>query len=74
MIGATDYIGLGTLITAAGATIVSIIVALRQTTTHAQLTDVKSAVTTSNGATLGELAETNQARNVAKDAAAEGTP
>lgn len=54
---ATDYVGLGTLISAIGATVVSIIVALRQTSTKQQVNEVHAAVSMSNGATLGGKVE-----------------
>lgn len=71
---AFDYVGLGALITSTGTIVIGIIVALRQTTTHEQLDSVKSAVTTSNGHTLGELADKNEQRNVAQDEASEVAP
>lgn len=62
MIGATDYVGLGTLVTAIGTTIVSIIVVLRQTTTHTQIADVQNSVRLSNGKTIGEAVEAIEPR------------
>jgi hypothetical protein len=74
MLAAVDYIGLGTLVSAIGATIVSIIVALRQSSVKGQVNDVHAAVTTSNGNTLGMLADKVSAQLDAQDAATEGKP
>lgn len=63
----TDYIGIGTLITAAAAAVVSIIVALRQSQTHAAVAEVQQAVQTSNGATIGEIIEANDITGVSGD-------
>lgn len=65
MIGATDYVGIGTLVAAIGAAIVSIIVALRQPIIGAQVKDVREQVGTTNGHTIGQLIEGNEARKIA---------
>lgn len=57
-----DFVGVGTLITTTGAVIVSIIVALRQTSTHRQIEDVRQEVVTGNGTTIGLLAEATEQR------------
>lgn len=67
MLAATDYIGLGSLIAATCAGIVSIIVALRQNGTVQQVKDVHAAVSMSNGATLGQVIEKIDGRNEAID-------
>lgn len=59
MIGVTDYVGLGSLIAATCAGIVSIIVALRQNGTVAKVNDIHDQTATSNGRTLGEIVEAN---------------
>jgi hypothetical protein len=64
MIADTDYVGLGTLISAIGATIVSIIVALRQQGTKDAVREVHDAVKTANGQTLGELADAGELRRI----------
>lgn len=64
MIAATDYIGLGALITATAAAIVSIIVALRQNPIARKVDDVHEAVKTSNGTTIGEIVEANDLRDL----------
>lgn len=61
---AADYVGIATCITSLGAVIVSIIVAIRQTETHAQLTKVNAQVATSNGKTMGEIVEGYEDRRV----------
>lgn len=60
---ATDYVGLGALISATGAAIVSIIVALKQRPLAAKVEEVHTQVTTSNGETLAQLVEKNDARH-----------
>lgn len=60
-----DYIGICTLITSLGAAIVSIIVALRQTQTHAQLDRVATEVTTANGKSVANIIEGYEDRRVA---------
>src|SRR5258708_3494357 len=67
MIAVTDFVGISTLVTAIGAIIIGIVVALRQTNTIARVQTIKDAVTTSNGATLADLAEQNQAHNERTD-------
>lgn len=67
MLAQTDYIGLGTLISALGATIVSIIVALRQSGVKGQVDEVHAAVTTANGSTLGMIADKVSAQLDAQD-------
>lgn len=57
MLAVTDYVGLGSLIAATCAGLVSIIVACRQGGTIAKVDDVHAAVTTSNGATLAGVVE-----------------
>lgn len=54
-----DYIGFGTCVSAIAAAIVSIVVALRQTGTHAQISDVRDQLEMSNGATVGQVIEAN---------------
>lgn len=66
---ASDYVGIATLIGALGAAIVSIVVALRTNKIATTVDETRAAVHTSNGATIGELVETNQVRNVAQDIA-----
>lgn len=56
---ALDYVGLASLITSAGTVVIGIIVALRQTTTHAQISDVRDQLEMSNGATVGQVIEAN---------------
>lgn len=56
MIG-TDYVGIGTLVTACAAAAVSIIVAWRQSSTKRQVDEVHAAVSTSNGETLAGTVE-----------------
>lgn len=63
---AADYVGIATLITAMAAAIVSIIVALRQTGTQQQIEQVHDAVKTSNGQTIGQLAEAGEIRRVSE--------
>lgn len=74
MIGDIDYVGVGALVSSITAGIVAIIVALRQTSTHAQIADVQHSVTTSNGQTIGELVESNEIRRVEAAEHPEGTP
>lgn len=62
MIGA-DFVGLGALISATCAGIVSIVVALRQSNVSAKVDEVHAQVATSNGHTLGELVEKNEQRH-----------
>jgi hypothetical protein len=71
---ATDFVGLGALISAIGAAVVSVIVALRQTSTKAQINEVHAAVSTSNGETIADLVEKNDARNTAQDSNPEAKP
>ena len=52
-----DYVGLGALISATCAGVVSVVVALRQTETKQQVADVHAAVSMSNGGTLGGAIE-----------------
>lgn len=54
---ATDYVGIGALISAIGAAAVSVIVAWRQTSTKTQVGDIHAAVSTSNGTTLAGVVE-----------------
>lgn len=54
---ALDYVGLGALIGSTCAGIVSIIVALRQTSIGSNVSDVHAAVSTSNGNTLAGVVE-----------------
>lgn len=63
MIGA-DLVGIGSLIGTCGTVIIGIIVALRQTGTRAQIEQVHDAVKTSNGSTIGELAEAAEHRRM----------
>lgn len=74
MLAATDYVGLGTLITAIATSIVAIIVAYRQTNTNNKVDDVHAQVATANGHTLGQLAEKNEARHEAEEVTEKGTP
>lgn len=67
MIANTDYIALGTLITAIGTSVVGIIVAIRQTGSKAGIDAIHDAVRTSNGQTIGELVESNEVRRVDED-------
>jgi hypothetical protein len=66
MVLALDYVGIATIVSATAAAIVSIVVALRQTTTKAQTNEIHAAVSTSNGHTLGEVIEST-ARAVEAD-------
>ena len=59
---ASDYVGIATLITAAGAAVVSIVVALRQHDTRNEVAAVHDAVRTSNGDTIGQLIEAGEVR------------
>lgn len=70
----TDYVGLGALISAIGAALVSVIVALRQSGTKSQVADIHDAVHMANGQTLGQVVEESQARDVAIDKAKEANP
>lgn len=70
---ALDYIGLGALISATCAGIVSIVVALRQPGISKQVDEVHAAVSAPNGLTIGEMIQKNEDRNVAKDAQPEAT-
>lgn len=54
---ATDYVGIGTLVTATAAALVTVIVAWRQTGTKRQVDEVHAAVSTSNGETLAGTVE-----------------
>jgi hypothetical protein len=63
MLAVTDYVGLGTLIAAISASIVSIIVAIKQQPIATKVNDVHAAVTVSNGHTIGELVEKNEIRH-----------
>jgi hypothetical protein len=65
---ASDYVGVATLITATAAALVSIIVAIKQVNVHAHVDAIDTAVRTSDGRTIGEMVETNEARNIAADA------
>lgn len=60
-----DYVGLGALISATCAGVVSIVVALQGRTTGARVEEVHAAVSTSNGHTIGELVEKNEERHSA---------
>lgn len=57
MLATVDYVGVATLITAVGAVLTSLVVAVRQTTTKEKLNDVHAAVSMSNGGTLGGMVE-----------------
>jgi len=60
-VSTSDYIGIGALITATAAAVVSVIVALRQTSASAQVEEIHTAVSTPGSATIGELAaDTNE--------------
>lgn len=74
MLATTDFVGLGALIGSICAGVVSIIVALRQTGARQGIEAIHDAVRMSNGQTLGDLAEINQARNEAQDAADVAVP
>lgn len=63
MLAVTDLVGLGALITATAAAIVSIIVALQQKPIAAKVEEVHTAVATGNAHTLGELADAQEARH-----------
>lgn len=64
--GAADYVGIATCITATAAAVVSIVVAVRQPRIGQKLDEVHAAVSTSNGHTLGELVEGNEQRAVTR--------
>lgn len=68
MIAATDYVGIGALVSAIAAAVVSIIVAIRQPIIGAKIQNIQEQVATSNGHTLGEVAEKIDQRNTDKDA------
>lgn len=59
---AADYVGIATLITALGAAVVSIVVALRQSGVKQQIDAVHEEVKTGNGLTIGMLAGATEAR------------
>jgi hypothetical protein len=69
VIGSIDYVGLGAVISATAAAIVSVIVALQQRPLGTKVDDVHAAVTTSNGTTLGMIADKVSAQLDAQDAA-----
>ncbi len=62
MLANTDYVGLATAISALGAAVVGIIVALRQTAVKAIAADTNAKVTTSNGEPLAAVVEANDLR------------
>lgn len=62
---ATDYVGLGALISAVGSTVIGIIVAFRQTTTNRKVDDVHHEVKTANGNTAAEIIEAGEDRRTA---------
>lgn len=66
MIATTDLVGLGALISATCAGIVSIIVAVRQGQISTKVEETHAAVSTANGHTLGELVEGQEARSIAR--------
>lgn len=61
-----DAAAWGALIASTAAALVSIIVAIRQPAIGQKVDEVHAAVSTSNGHTLGELVEGNEARSVAR--------
>lgn len=65
MLGVTDYVGLGTLITSTGTTIVAILVAWRQTGVKRDVEAVHTQVKRANGNTLGQFADTQEALQLA---------
>lgn len=56
---AADYAGIVTCIGALTGGITSVIVALRQRETKAQVEEIHTAVSTPNGATIGEIVAAN---------------
>lgn len=62
MLASTDLVGLGALISAIAAAVVSIIVALQQKPIAAKVEEVRSQVATGNGGTLGDIVEGNDLR------------
>ncbi len=62
MLGATDYVGLATAISALGAAVIGIIVALRQTAVKAIAADTNAKVTTKNGESVASIVEANDLR------------
>lgn len=60
----SDFVGISTLITATSAAIVSIIVALRQTSVRAEVSAVANQVATRNGKTMGEIIDGYEDRRV----------
>lgn len=74
MLADTDYVGIGVVITSIGGALAAVIAAWAATRTHTIATATNDAVTTSNGKTIAELVETNQARNVAQDIRERNTP
>lgn len=59
---ATDLVGLGAFVSALGAAIVSIIVALQQRPIAAKVEEVHAQVTPANGETLAGITEGNDLR------------
>lgn len=62
MIAAVDYVGLGALISATCAGIVSIVVAVTQRPIARTVTDVRDALQTENGETVASIVEGNDLR------------
>lgn len=61
---AADYVGIAGLITSTGAVAVSIIIAFRQDGIRGQVEEVHTAVSTPNGATIGEIVAGNDPAGV----------
>lgn len=64
MLATIDYVGLGALIAATCAGVVSIIVALQQRPIKATVDAVHEQVTPSNGETLATITEENDLRHL----------
>lgn len=71
MLGSTDYVGLGALISSTLAGITALVVALRQTGTNSQIADVHSEIKTGNGKTIARLADLAEGRRVVADVPAD---
>lgn len=70
----SDYVGIATLITAFGAAVVSIIVALKQREVHTVVTDVAHQLETPNGSTVGEIIAGNDPAGVQEHTPTEVKP
>jgi hypothetical protein len=71
MLGNTDYVGIGVVITSIGTAAAAVIAAIASVRTHTVASATQDAVTTSNGATIGDIAEKVSAQLDAQDVASE---